>query len=186
MDGNVLETDRLVVRRVQISDLDTLHNLILSNSELMDFGLFQGCALGREESRRLVEAMAAAPNPERLFGPSVFLLKPDLQVIGCGGLSSESTWRDLYRTIDGRLDGELYYVFVKEQWGRGFATELSRLLISDALARGADRIWASTLAINSASQHVLEKVGMRLVGQELIEGKWSNLYEIVRSESEQM
>ena len=48
-------------------------------------------------------------------------------------------------------------------WGRGYATEGARLMVSYAQASGANRIFATTMAVNSASRHVLEKAGLHHV-----------------------
>lgn len=74
-------------------------------------------------------------------------------------------------------------------WGHGYATEAAREL----LALGFDelklhRIWASCLAENIASAHVLQKIGMRLEGRlrenEWMKGRWWDtlLYGILEHE----
>ena len=65
---------------------------------------------------------------------------------------------------DGPLEPELGYRLHTSAWGRGYATEVAQGLIDDGFAnRGVERVHASTMVVNGASQRVMEKVGMRLV-----------------------
>ena len=60
---------------------------------------------------------------------------------------------------------EVGYSIVPAYRGRGLATEATRALIRDSLARpGIRRITAECLDDNTASLRVLEKLGMRRVG----------------------
>ena len=59
---------------------------------------------------------------------------------------------------------ELGYRLIKAAWGRGYAAEASQAVIDHGFhALGVRRVVASTMAVNSASRRVMEKVGMRLV-----------------------
>jgi ribosomal-protein-alanine N-acetyltransferase len=61
---------------------------------------------------------------------------------------------------------EIAYAFVHLAWGRGFATETARAVIDWGARMGLTRLTACALEENIASQHVLEKVGMRRTGDE--------------------
>lgn len=59
---------------------------------------------------------------------------------------------------------ELGYRLHRAVWGRGLATEGSRVLVDLALGHlGAASVYATTMSVNTASRRVMEKVGMRLV-----------------------
>lgn len=64
----------------------------------------------------------------------------------------------------GRLEPEemeLGYRLRRDAWGRGYATEGSRALLDSAFTRwNIDRVIATTLAANRASQRVMEKCGL--------------------------
>jgi RimJ/RimL family protein N-acetyltransferase len=84
------------------------------------------------------------------------------------------------------LRGELGWVFDPVQWGRGYATEATRVLMRfgfDDL--GLHRIAATCHPDNAASARVLEKAGMtfegRLRGHMRVRGGWrdSLLYAVV-------
>jgi RimJ/RimL family protein N-acetyltransferase len=63
---------------------------------------------------------------------------------------------------DGAL--ELGYRLRRQAWGRGFATEGASALVAVAFAPlGAERVWAQTMTVNTASRRVLERCGLRYV-----------------------
>jgi RimJ/RimL family protein N-acetyltransferase len=71
-------------------------------------------------------------------------------------------WFCLRPQRGGPLDEpELGYRLRRDAWGRGFATEVSSALLAKAFTElGARMVWGETMALNRASQHVMEKVGM--------------------------
>jgi len=61
-------------------------------------------------------------------------------------------------------EAEIGFELSPEQWGFGYATELARMLLHFGFEQlGVDQIRARCLAENTASAHVLEKIGMALV-----------------------
>lgn len=59
---------------------------------------------------------------------------------------------------------ELGYRLAKAAWGKGYAAEASQAVIDHGFrVLGVRRVVASTMAVNTASRRVMEKVGMRLV-----------------------
>ena len=82
---------------------------------------------------------------------------PD-QVIGFGGLSLR-----LYGEVE-KLN--LGYRFAVEAWGQGYATELGRAALDHAFkALRRDEVFGLVRPANTASIHVLEKLGMTRVGE---------------------
>lgn len=84
---------------------------------------------------------------------------------------------------------ELGYRLRQEVWGRGYATEAARAVVDAAFGHlGAERIVATTMAVNTGSRRVLEKVGLRHVSTffadwpEYIEGAEQGdvVYELTR------
>ena len=74
---------------------------------------------------------------------------------------------------DGRPDDEveLGYRLRRSAWDRGYATEGARALIRRAFAElGVRRVWARTMAVNVASRRVMEKCGLRKVGEFAVPG----------------
>jgi RimJ/RimL family protein N-acetyltransferase len=59
---------------------------------------------------------------------------------------------------------ELGYRLRRASWGLGYATEGSRALIDLAFRElGAERVFAETMTVNTASRRVMEKAGLRFV-----------------------
>lgn len=75
------------------------------------------------------------------------------QLIGCVGLGE----------IEGEV--ELGYWFARAHWGRGFATEAARAVLSLARTLGHRRIVAGHFVDNPASGRVLRKAGFRPTGK---------------------
>ncbi|HSD80572.1 MAG TPA: GNAT family N-acetyltransferase [Solirubrobacteraceae bacterium] len=60
---------------------------------------------------------------------------------------------------------ELGYTFARDAWGRGYATEAAVACLRAAFGPlGLERVVAVVRPENAASQHVLEKAGMRRAG----------------------
>ena len=66
---------------------------------------------------------------------------------------------------------DLGYRFLREHWGKGFATEAARASLNyGRLHLGGRRIVGMALVQNLASIHVLEKIGMRFERYDQFEG----------------
>ena len=62
--------------------------------------------------------------------------------------------------VDGET-AELGYRFCRAFWGRGYAVEATRAVVSDTFSRvGVKRIKAVTMAVNGRSRRVMEKLEM--------------------------
>ena len=82
--------------------------------------------------------------------PTFFVTLPGAQgakLIGCAGLGRDGG------------EVELGYWIARDHWGRGYATEAVRAVLSVARALGHRRIVASHFLDNPASGRVLEKAG---------------------------
>ena len=77
-----------------------------------------------------------------------------------------------YAGIELREGGpELGYSLARAAWGRGYATEAAAAWLGHAFGDlGLERVEALVAAANSASIHVLEKVGMHPAGERTVEG----------------
>ena len=77
----------------------------------------------------------------------------------------------------GAHEADIGYEFDSRYWGRGYATEAARAMLTLGFGTlGLHRIWAHCIAENVASARVLEKIGMRREGRlrenEWMKGRW--------------
>lgn len=150
-----LETERLVLRRFTAADLDHLVELD-SDPEVMRY-----LTGGKPTSRDAVR--------DRIL-PNILAYYAQHPGLGCWAALERSTgeflgWFALtVKDDDPPSDIELGYRLRRAAWGKGYATEGSRALIDKAFAElGAERVYAETMAVNTASRRVMEKAGLRYV-----------------------
>ena len=144
-----IETLRLRFRILRPADLESLQ-LILSDPEVMKhLGAEPGTTLSTEETKDILEKMIEFWSRHG-FGRWAVLNKADDKLIGLCG----------YRLLDSIP--ELFYLFAKENWGRGLATEAAKAMVRYGFEElGFERIMAATRHANIGSIRVLTKIGMR-------------------------
>jgi RimJ/RimL family protein N-acetyltransferase len=149
-----LETDRMILRRFTADDLPLLVELDLD-----------------PEVKRYIDGGAPVDEAE-LADRLAWWLTYYERFAGYGfwAASEKATGRFLgwfhLRPGEGAGDDEpeLGYRLRREAWGRGLASEGSVALIDRAFAElGAARVYASAMAVNTASRRVMEKAGLRFV-----------------------
>jgi ribosomal-protein-alanine N-acetyltransferase len=92
-------------------------------------------------------------------------------IIGAAGLQH----------LEGGPEVEVGYRFLKEHWGRGYATESALASLGFAFEElGLDRIVAVALETNIASRRVLEKCGLEEIGPTHVYGLEHVKYELRR------
>jgi RimJ/RimL family protein N-acetyltransferase len=167
-------TDRLIIRPLVLSDLETYHTLIsqpeaMSNTD----GLCQP-VVDMNETWDLIDFMQTLYYPFISFG--IFLKKSDGNegdLIDDGGVHNMTSPKTGWP--------EFGYKFKKELWGKGYATEfanaflqfwwslpriLTRIQVNpssidfpNASQEATELVYAWTTADNLASQRVMQKVG---------------------------
>jgi RimJ/RimL family protein N-acetyltransferase len=150
-----LETERLVLRRFTMADVDDLTGLD-GDPEVMRY--VNG---GRPTSREEIEAE---------FLPAFLGYYQRYREFGFWAVIERSTgeflgWFHL-RPRPGTAPGqaELGYRLRRSAWGKGYATEGSRALIRNGFTRsGLQLVTAEAMAANTASRRVMEKAGLTLV-----------------------
>ncbi len=97
--------------------------------------------------------------------------KPGMEFIGWCGLK--------YRPELDEID--LGYRFMKQAWGKGYATEAAMASVRYGFEKlGLRRIVGRAMPENIASIKVLEKCGMRYVGEEVVDGHLAKTFEAER------
>jgi RimJ/RimL family protein N-acetyltransferase len=150
-----LETPRLVLRRFTMADVDNLVSLD-ADPDVMRF-ITGGVPTAREEvENEVLPAFLDYYQRYEGYGFWAAIEKPTGEFLG---------WFHFRPREEGRPDeAELGYRLRKSAWGKGYATEGSRALISKGFAEfGVQRVVAEAMAVNLASRRVMEKAGLTLV-----------------------
>ncbi|GAA4681877.1 GNAT family N-acetyltransferase [Streptomyces youssoufiensis] len=148
-----VRTERLTLRRFTAADVE---NLVALDSD-----------------PRVMRFLTGEPTPRAVIENEVLpkiLLDYRLGPAGRWAAVERATgsflgWLSLQPPADGSVtDVELGYRLKASAWGRGLATEGARALIDKGFAElGVQRVWAETMAVNTASRRVMEKAGLRYV-----------------------
>jgi ribosomal-protein-alanine N-acetyltransferase len=145
--GRVIETERLRLRMVLPSDLDDLAALFADPDVVRYVG--NGQPADRTEAEKALNSIIAHWEKHG-FGRWIVEDKQTSEFFGYGGL------RSLFGTP------EVVYHFAKRHWGKGFATETARASLNFGFnERDFKRVVAIAQPENTASIHVMEKLGMR-------------------------
>jgi RimJ/RimL family protein N-acetyltransferase len=145
-----LATERLLLRPATLDDLESWH-AISRDAEEAWFGA-PSSTLG---DARANLARHMAHHEQHGFGLCAVELRPGGTVIGVAGLTHLADGTEI----------EVGYRFLRDHWGRGYATEAAAASIAFGLEElHLGRIVAVTLPGNRASRRVMEKCGMTFVG----------------------
>jgi RimJ/RimL family protein N-acetyltransferase len=146
----VLETERLILRRMALSDVDNLLGIF---SDPVAMRYYPGTR-DRQETIGWIEWTLG--NYERDgIGLWVAILKETGEFAGQCGL--------VVQEVDGRREVEIGYLFLRRCWGRGLATEAARACRNHGFDRlGYDRLISLIRPDNLPSRRVAERVGMTL------------------------
>ena len=151
----LLETERLILRRFTRDDVDNLVELD-GDPQVMRF-INGGRPTPREEIAGDI-LPAFLGYYERFAGYGFFAAveRSTGEFLGWFHLRPQAG-----RPPD---EPELGYRLRRCAWGRGYASEGSRVLVDKAFAElGARRVYAETMTVNAASRRVMEKAGLRYV-----------------------
>ena len=147
----LIETERLRLRIICRQDLDDLANLFADPDVVKYVG--DGKPASREVAEKTVDSIIAHWQKHG-FGRWVAADKANGTFLGFGGL----------RSLSGTP--EVVYHLTKRNWGKGIATELARAALRFGFEeRGFDQIVAIAKPLNTASIHVMEKLGMQFEKQ---------------------
>ena len=175
-----LETERLILREFEESDLQAIHEYA-SDPEVVRY-MEWGPNTEKDTREFLQRAFdQRRKQPRTDYGLAV-ILKAETGLIGSGGI---------YIASQAHNEAELGYCFNRRFWGHGYATEAARAFVAFGFRElGLHRIYATCAPANAASARVMEKTGMQREGH-LREHRWqkgrwrdSYLYAILEREWE--
>ena len=165
-----LETERLYLREIEEDDLHFLFELH-SDPEVMKF--IRPAEKTLDETHATMQRIFRTNNYEKGIGLWICHEKISNEFIG---------WYVL-KPLENTPDIEVGYRLLKIHWGKGFATEMSRALVTYCFNKlRLPKIAAATHPDNHASQHVLEKIGLRFVRRQMIHDINACIYELHRPE----
>lgn len=157
-----LLTPRLAIRPYDPDDHEQMHEVLYGDPEAMRF--LNG-VVHPDETKRTARHYAEM-HVRRGYACWVVEERETGFIVGeaglqpFGGIESPPT-----------PEVELGYAFGSAHWGRGFATEAGRAIIDEAFGDlGLDQLVAVTRDENTASQHVLGKLGFVPAGRRTVWG----------------
>ena len=174
-----LYTERMILAEITWDDLEDIHHLhcFPEVDEYNTIGIPANLEETRENIRSFIEARNKQPQPNYTWRIDE---KTSGAFIGVAGMSLSN---DRFRL------GEIFYKLLPDFWGRGYATEVAKKLITVGFEDlNLHKIEAGTEIGNQASVRVLEKVGMAREGLRRkilpIRGEWKDgyLYAIVEDD----
>lgn len=163
----ILETERLLLRTFTVEDVSLIYEL---NKE-PDVTRFTGDPIKDiAHAQQVLEQVILPQYALYNHGRWAVLTKPGHEFIGWCGLK--------YRPERNEID--LGYRFKKSAWGKGYATEAAFACINYGFEKlSLKRIVGRAMPGNIASLKVLEKCGMKYIGEEMVDGHPAKTYEIL-------
>ncbi len=140
----VIQTERLLLRRMRLDDADALHAIFRDPETMLYWSTLPHSSLAQtlEFMTRTINACEAGEADD-------FAVLFEGKVIGKAGV-----WQN----------DEVGYVIAREAWGKGLASEAVRAVIARAFARGHARLHADVDPRNARSLKLLRKLGFRETG----------------------
>ena len=163
----IFETERLQIRKLKMSDLEGFFKLE-SNPLVLQYatGEVKTISECEEELKGLI---LKYENPKNDFWIYAVEQKSNQVFIGTLALVKDNE------------DDEIGYRFIQEYWGKGFATEICKVLIVYCKSIGMKKIIGNVVDENIASAKILERFNFKIVNKFISEdiGLPETRYELV-------
>ena len=164
----ILETTRMTLRRMSMSDVDHLLGIFADPEAMRYYPGTKDAAEARSWIRWNLDSYQTHG-----FGLWMASLKSTQEFAGQCGLTVQE--------VEGRQEVEVGYLFLRALWGQGLATEAARACRDHGFAHlGLVRLISLIDVRNAASRRVAEKLGMRLEKEIIKWGKAVCLYAVER------
>lgn len=146
--NNILETERLYLREMTYDDYDSLCKMLKDKDVMYAYEH----AFSEEESRDWLEKQMARYKNDG-FGLWAVILKESGEMIGQCGLTMQE--------VNSNKVPEVGYLFIKNYWHKGFATEAAIASKEYAFNKlGFDEVFSIIRENNISSQNVAKRNGM--------------------------
>jgi len=166
-----LKSERLKLKEVEWSDLESIHKLYSCPEvdEYNTLGIPQSIEETKEMVRSVIEEQTLADRKSYCWK---IIKKNSCEFIGMAGLTLSANRFKL---------GEIFYELFPSEWGQGYATEVAKALIKSGFEDFLlHKVEAGVATENIRSIRVLEKVGMTREGLRRkilpIRGEWKDNY----------
>ena len=150
-----VETARLLLRRPTQEDADAIFNRYAKVPEVTTY-LTWPTHRSLEDKKQFL-TFSDGEWERWPIGPYLIHSLADGLLLGCTGLRFKSP-----------AVAETGYVFARDAWGQGFATEATLAIIAIARAVGVQELRSSCHVQHAASKRVLEKCGFILEAQQSV------------------
>ncbi|HEY6063726.1 MAG TPA: GNAT family N-acetyltransferase [Chitinophagaceae bacterium] len=163
----VFETERLLLRTFTIEDTPLIYGLNL-DPEVIRYTLDPIKDI--DHARQVLEQVILPQYSLYDHGRWAVHTKMDMRFIGWCGLKARPERNEI----------DLGYRFIKTAWGKGYATEAARASIQYGFEKlHLRRIIGRAMPENKGSLKVLEKCGMKFIGDEVVDGHPAKTYEML-------
>ncbi len=155
MDKIILETERLILREMTESDYGSLCKILMDDEVMY---AYEGALSETEAKDWLLRQIERYKNDG--FGLYAVVLKENNEMIGQCGITKQN-WRN--ETLN-----EIGYLFQKEFWHKGYATESAKACKDYAFnVLGFDEVVSIIRDSNISSQNVAKRNGMTAIDESI-------------------
>lgn len=161
----IIETERLILRKIEESDCEFVYELLNSPGWLKYIGNRGMNSL--EDAKTYIREKAVSLYDQHGYGPYGVRTKLSNSLIGFCGLFK----RDFLE------DADIGFAFLPEHSGKGYAIESAHAVLEHArVVLGLKRVTAITLEENERSINVLNKLGMSFKEKIIYPGSGEELF----------
>ncbi|MBL7741243.1 MAG: GNAT family N-acetyltransferase [Chitinophagaceae bacterium] len=162
----IIETERLLLRTFTINDASLIYELNIdpevtryTHDPIRDI----------DHAQEVLEKTILPQYALYNHGRWAVHIRSSMQFVGWCGLKYRSELNEV----------DLGYRFQRQAWGKGYATEAAYACIKYGFEKlGLDRIVGRAETGNAGSCRVLEKCGMKYIGDQVTEGHPARTYEL--------
>ncbi len=175
-----IKTERLVLREIVPGDLP---GVLAYQNDPLYLRYYAWTSRSEEDVRSFLQMLIdlRSEEPRRKFQLAITLAGDDTCIGNCG----------IRRKDHNESEADIGYELNPAHWGRGYATEAARALVSFGFREfGLHRVSSWCVADNKGSERVMQKCGMTLEGRlrdnEFYKDRWWDtlLYAVLRDEWE--
>ena len=161
------ETERLIVRQYMINDIDALFR-IMSDIRVHTYTKDKNNPWDKQRTEKYIKYMMEKDFKTLDCFHGAVIEKESNQLIGLCGLNP-------YKVNEPEIEFKIGVPY----WSKGYATELGKQIIKDSFdATDIKGIYGMAQPENIASRKVLEKIGMKYLGNQIFRNHEDSFYYI--------